>query len=422
MGRIKEIFNLLVAQIKGEDYKMQRIFEFTNFLKNEGIAPTFYNIKNAATEPEVILNGKKVLMFSSNNYLGLSMHPTVIKGAQGALQENGIGPGGSRFLCGNINILNDLDKATAELAGSEDSVTLPTGYMANVAIFKALMDPIIGILPYRKGEGIIFSDEFNHGSMVDGSKLSYAKKVIFRHNDLKDLELKLKKVSKRRHKIIVTEGVFSPWGELSPLPSILDLSKKYNAILMIDDAHGIGVLGENGGGAIEHFGLRGQIDIVMGSFDKAFGGMGGFLATNKKLAEYLRFGLRTNILSSAVPGVLAGGLLESIKICRSEEGKNLRYKLFENANYLRIGFEKMGFKVLGNGEIPVIPVLIGNEAKSIKLTKKLLEYGIYSPSFRWPAVPKGQSRMRITPMATHKKEHLDALLGFFKKAKNDIRL
>jgi len=422
MGMIKDVFRMLATQVKGESYKMQRLFEFTDFLKKEGIAPTFYKIESASTEPEVIINGKKVLMFSSNNYLGLAKHPKVIEKAGEALQKHGLGPGGSRFLCGNIDILDELDKATAELVGTEDAVTLPTGYMANVAVFKAVMDPIIGIFPYRKGEGVILSDEFNHGSIVDGCRLSYAEKVIFRHNDLSDLEKKLKRISKRRHKMIVTEGVFSPWGEFAPLPEIVELAKKYNAVLMVDDAHGVGAVGETGGGAVEHFKLRGEVDIVMGSFDKALGGMGGFLASSKKLAEHLRVAARPNILSSALSGVLAGGLIESIKICRSEEGAKLRSQLSANADYLRKSFNNLGFKIVGNGEVPVTPVFIGEEAKSIKLAEKLLEYGIYSPSFRWPAVPKGESRIRVTPMATHKKEHLDALLQAFSRVKEEFKL
>jgi len=401
---------------------MQRLFEFTDFLEKEGIAPTFHKIETAGTEPEVIINGKKVLMFSSNNYLGLALHPKVIAKAKEALEKHGLGPGGSRFLCGNIDILDELDKETAELVGTEDAVTLPTGYMANVAVFKAIMDPIIGIFPYRKGEGVIFSDEFNHGSIVDGCRLSYAEKVIFRHNDLSDLEKKLKRSSLRRHKMIVTEGVFSPWGEFAPLPEILELAKKYNAVFMVDDAHGVGAVGKTGGGAVEHFGLRGQVDIVMGSFDKALGGMGGFLASGKKLAEHLRVAARPNILSSAVSGVLAGGLIEAIKICRSEEGIKLRSQLSANADYLRKNFNALGFKIVGNGEVPVTPVFIGEESKSIRLADRLLEYGIYSPSFRWPAVPKGESRIRITPMATHKKEHLDALLHAFGKVKEEFKL
>lgn len=417
MKNIKKYIELLKSKVKGEDYKMQHLFEFIDFLKKEGISSTFHKIESAGTEPEVVIDGKKVLMFSSNNYLGLALHPAVIKAAQEALEKHGLGPGGSRFLCGNIDILDELDKKTAELAGAEDAVTFPTGYMANVAIFKAVMDPMIGVFPYREGEGVIFSDEFNHGSIVDGCRLSYAKKVIFRHNDINDLESKLKKVSKRRHKMIVTEGVFSPWGEFAPLPEIAELAKKYNAVLMVDDAHGIGAVGETGGGAVEHFGLHGQVDIVMGSFDKALGGMGGFLATSRKLAEYLRVASRPNILSSAVSGVLAGGLIESIRICRSEEGKKLRLQLSNNADYLRKSFNDAGFKILGDGEVPVVPVFVGEETKSIKMAERLLEYGIYSPSFRWPAVPKGESRIRITPMATHKKEHLDALLQAFGKAK-----
>jgi 8-amino-7-oxononanoate synthase len=404
-----------------EQYKMQKIFEFVGLLKSESLIPKFASINSAGTEPEAIINNKKCLIFCSNNYLGLSTHPNVIVGAQNALKIHGLGPGGSRFLCGNLDILEELDKKIADLIDAEDAITFPTGYMANTAIFKALMDPTIGkSLPYNKGSGVILSDEYNHGTIVDGCRLSYAKKIIFKHNDLDDLNKQISRLSKTTHKMIVTEGVFTLDGEITPLPEIVSIAKKHNAILMVDDAHGVGILGDMGGGTIQHFKLKGSVDIIMGSFDKALGGMGGFIGGNKKIIEYLRIVSRPYIFSSAISAVQAGGLIESINICKENPG--LRKKLFDNANYLREKIKDLGFKTLGNETIPVIPLFIGDEVLAIKFSDKLFSEGIYVPSFRFPAVPKGTSRIRITPMASHNKNHLDLLLDVLEKTGKEFKL
>lgn len=420
MPNLKTIIKLLFSQFSKEDYKTQRIFEFLDYLKKEGLTPTFYHIESAGTEPEAIINGRRCLIFSSNNYLGLSMDPEIVQKAEEALKKHGLGPGGSRFLCGNIDILEKLDYETARLVEAEDAITFPTGHMANLAIFKALMDPVIGVFPYKKGSGLIFSDEFNHGTIVDGCRLSYAKKVIFQHNDIQDLQKKISRVSRKCHKMIVTEGVFSPEGELSPLPEIVKIAREYNAILMLDDAHGVGVLGERGGGTVQYFGLQGQVDVIMGSFDKALGGMGGFLAGDKNLIEYLRIVSRPYIFSSAISGVLAGGLIKAIEICKNNS--ELRKKLFDNANYLRRHLQEMGFQLFGSKQVPVVPVLIGDEVIGIKFSERLFKRGIYIPCFRWPAVLKGKSRIRVTPMATHTKQHLDTLLAVFEKTGRELEL
>lgn len=420
MFNLKNVFNLITSRLTKEDHKMQRLFEFVDFFKKEGLAPKFYSIETAGTEPEVMIGGKKYLMFCSNNYLGLSTMQEIIQETEKALKKHGLGPGGARFLCGNIDILEELDQETAKLVETEDAITFPTGYMANLAIFKALMDPIMGFLPYRKGEGTIFSDEFNHGTIIDGCRLSYAKKVIFRHNNLEDLERKISRISTKQPSMIVTEGVFTPWGEVSPIPEILKIAKKYNAILMVDDAHGVGVLGNQGGGTIQHFGLQGQIDVIMGSFDKALGGMGGFLAGNKNLIEYLRIVSRPYLFSSAISGVLAGGLIKAIQICKARQ--DLREKLFDNANYITENLEKLGFKILGNKKTPVAPLFIGDENKAIKFSEILFERGVFCPSFRWPAVPKGTSRLRLTIMATHTHEHLDTLLNTIEKTGRELKI
>lgn len=420
MVKTKDLFKMMFTK---EDHKFGNIENLLEYLIKEDIYPKFQNFDNAGTEPEVLINGKKVLMFSSNNYMGLATNPKVIEGAKKQLKIHGGGPGGSRFLCGNIKALEELDNVVAKTVGAEAAITFPTGYMANLAVFSAVMDPFfMNGVPYMKGSGVIFSDEYNHATIIDGCRLSSAKKVVFKHNDMEDLESKLRKYSKNKHKMIVTEGVFSLDGHLGKLKEIASLAKKYNCIFMVDDAHGVGVMGNKGGGVPQHLGVTKDVDILMGSFDKTIGCMGGYLAGNKKLIDYLRVASRPYIFSSAVPGVLAGGAIESLTICQGAEGKELREKLMDNSSYLRNKLEKMGYTVLGDGSISVLPVVIGNEDLSVKFSDRLLELGVYIPCFRWPAVPKNTARARVTLMATHTRKDLDFAANVFEKAGKEFGL
>jgi 7-keto-8-aminopelargonate synthetase-like enzyme len=323
-------------------------------------------------------------------------------------------------LCGNVKILNDLDRTVARVVEKEDAITFPTGYMANLAIFQAIMDPFMAGVPYSKGSGVIFSDEHNHATIVDGCRLSTAKKEIFKHNDMVDLEKRLKKYPISKHKMIVTEGVFTLDGHFGKLKEIAALAKKYNCIFMVDDAHGVGVVGSSGGGTPQQLGVTKDVDILMGSFDKTIGCMGGYLAGNKKIIEYLRVAARPYMFSSAVPAILGGGVIESLNICASKEGVNLRKKLMENSEYLREKLTKMGYKILGDGTISVLPVIIGDENKSIEFSERLFRAGVYIPCFRWPAVPKGEARARVTVMATHTKVQLDKIADALKMVGKEL--
>lgn len=405
--KLQSYFTLVKPAVFREKQKFQNAAELLSFLKEKEWLPEFHTITTAGTDPEVLIEGRKVLMFASNNYLGLSTRPEVIEAARQALRTHGIGPGGSRFLCGNIDLLNELEQETAKLVGMEDVITFPAGYMANTAIFKAILDPLIGSSPHRKGAAAIFSDEYNHGTIVEGCRISYAKKISFCHNDMADLQEKLSS-SSANPKMVVTEGVFTPEGEFGQTKEVATIAKEHRAILMIDDAHGIGVIGKQGEGTVAHFGLCEDVDIIMGSYDKALGGMGGFLAGKKEVIEYLRVVARPYIFSSALSGVLAGGLIEAIRICRKEP--ELRDRLFQNALYVREELVRAGFSILGTPDIPVVCLLIGDETRAVRFSNTLFSRAIYCPSFRWPAVPKGKSRLRITLMATHKKEHLEQLL------------
>jgi 8-amino-7-oxononanoate synthase len=392
---------------------MKKIEKFIYGFEKRGLYPDFHTITDNVNEPEVTVDGKKYLMFCSNNYLAMSQNEAVKKAGIAAIEKYGVGPGGSRVISGNIDIIEKLEAELADLTGTEDCLTFPTGYMANVGVIRAMMDALVYNYPHKSEDSVIFSDEYNHGSIVDGCKLSKATKVIFNHDDLTDLEQKLKE-NRLPNKLIITEGVFSLDGEIIKILDYIELAKKYKAKLMVDDAHGIGVLGEHGGGVADLFDCGDQIDIVMGCMDKAFGGTGGYLCGNKVLIKYLRIACRSSILSSAIPAMMAGAMVESAKQIR--QGQELRKTLFDNARYLKNTLSGLGFKMLGRDEIPSLALYVGKEDKGIKFAKILWEEKVFCPIIRWPAVPAGQTRFRIIVMTNHTKAHLDRFAEACKKA------
>lgn len=389
------------------------------FLEDEGLYPDFNTIESGVNEPECVVNGKKYLMFCSNNYLSLSEHPDVKKAGQAAIEKYGLGPGGSRVISGDIQIIRDLEAAIADLTGTEDCLTFPTGYMANIAVFQAIMDPLFFDMPAKSSDGVIFSDENNHGSIIDGCRLSKAKKVIFKHDDLADLQQKLED-NDLPNKLIVTEGVFSLDGEIINIPEYVKLAEKYGAKLMIDDAHGIGVIGKNGGGTVEVHNCARGVDILMGCMDKAFGGTGGFLCGKKSMISFLRIASRSSILSSAIPAGMAGAMYESVRKIKSMGEE--REKLLEKAEYLKNGLVEMGFKVLSRDRIPAIALFVGKEANGIKFSNMLWERGIFSPVVRWPAVPEGESRFRVLVMRNHTQKHLDQFLSACREIGKELKM
>jgi len=401
-----------------ETHKLERVERTTRLVEAAGLYPSYRVVSSASTEPTCLVDGRELIMLCSNNYLGLARHPAVIEGARRELECHGLGPGGSRVLCGNLAVLGELEERIADLVGTEDAVTLPTGYMANVGAINGLLDPILGVLPYRKGAAAVISDERNHGTLFDGMALSHAKRFLYAHNDLDDLVRKLERAADHSPRMIVTEGVYSVDGEVTPLPQIVEIARRFDAILMVDDAHGVGVLGPHGGGTLEHFGMEGQADLVMGSFDKALGGMGGWLAGRKEVVKYLRMSSHPYMTSSAVPAVMAGAMIRSIEACI--EGAELRARLRSNADYLRGALTGLGFRVLGDGTLPVVPVVIGGEEEAIAFSERLLELGVFLPCFRWPSVPRGTARVRATVTALHRPEHLQRAVDAFRQAGQEL--
>lgn len=391
---------------------MSTFSDFVDHLKKISVYPEFRVIQSGVNEPECKIDGKTYLMFSSNNYLGLTQNPEVVNAGIGALKKYGVGPGGSRVISGNVDVIEELEAKIAQLTGTEDVVTFPTGYMANIGVFAALMDTGMGELfgygSFNKGEAIILSDEFNHGSIVDGCRLSSAKKIIFKHNDLNDLVRKIQANPVDR-KLIVTEGVFSLDGEITPIKKYIEIAQSNNALLMVDDAHGIGVLGKNGGGIGEYFDCASEIDILMGCMDKAFGGTGGYLAGKKSLIDYLKVSTRSSLLSSALPTGMAGAMIESVK--QIQQGSSLREMMNKNASSIREGLRRVGFTILGKDNIPALALYVGDEKLGLTFQDELWNEGIYCQLVRWPAVPVGTARFRIIAMAQHKDKHIERFLN-----------
>lgn len=368
---------------------------------------TFRVITKGVNEPECVVDGKKYLMFCSNDYLSLSQHPAVKKAGKAAIDRFGLGPGGSRAMSGNISIITELEEEIARLTGTEDCLTFPTGYMANVTVFQALMDSFIRDVPCRPGESVIFLDESNHGSIFDGCRLCRAETVRFGHDDLTQLRAKLQD-EQRPNKLIVTEGVFTPEGNITDLTEYVKVAKEFDARLMIDDAHGVGILGENGGGTPQHFGCAGEVDVLMGSMDKAFGGIGGYLCGSRETVKYLRVAARSSILSSSFPAGIAGAMIQSARLIERYQAE--REVLFEKAKYLRSSLREAGFTILGNADLPAIPLLIGDEVSALKFNDLLWDQGIFCSVFRWPAVHLHKARLRIVVMLRHTKPQMDRLV------------
>lgn len=351
----------------------------------------------------VVVDGHPCILLASNNYLGLTEHPAVKEGAVQAALDWGTGAGGSRLISGNYLLYHELERRIAEFKKTEEAVVFSSGYLTNLGTISVLVG---------RGDAIL-SDELNHASIIDGCRLSRADVFIYRHKDLNHLEKLLREAQNYRRRLIITDGVFSVDGDLAPLPEIVALAKKYRALLMVDDAHATGIFGQRGAGTAEHFGLEGRIDVQMGTLSKALASAGGYVAGKRDLIDYLRNRARTFIFNTGLPPAAVGAALAALEVVQNEP--ELRARLWENAGFLRAGLIRLGYRVL-SAESPIIPVLIGEESKTITMTGLLLKKGVFVSGVRPPTVPPGTSRLRVSVMATHKKEDLDEALEAFREA------
>lgn len=350
-----------------------------------------------------VIEGKECILLSSNNYLGLTEHPAVKEAAKLAVDRLGAGAGGSRLTTGNYALHEELEQELARFKRTESSIIFGTGYAANLGAIQALAGR----------EDAVLSDELNHASIIDGCRLSRAEVRVYRHRDLEHLEEMLRQAQGHRRRLIVTDGVFSMDGDLAPLPDIVALAERYNAFVMVDDAHATGVFGGRGTGTVEHFGLEGRVQVQMGTLSKALGSAGAYVAGARELIEYLRNRARSFIFSTAPPPAAVGAALAALRLV--EGLPEIREQLWRNARYLRTGLEKMGYTVPAE-DSPIIPILIGDASKTMYLAQALLEEGVFAPGIRPPTVPQGTSRIRVTVMALHTRNDLDQSLSAFARA------
>ena len=353
--------------------------------------------------PRATIDGRSVLLLASNDYLGLAAHPRMKARAQEAAANWGTGAGASRLISGNTILLDELEDCLARFKDTEAALVFNTGYMANVGLLQALAGH----------EDVIFSDELNHASIIDGCRLSRARVEVYPHRDTEALAALLKKCGHARRRIIVTDGIFSMDGDLAPLPELAALARGCDATLIVDDAHGTAALGPTGRGALEHFGLAGSPDIiVMATLGKALGGFGAFVAGSRDLREYLINRARSFIFTTALPPSVVASAMEALQIVEDEPER--RRRLLENAAFMHEGLKALGFNTL-DSRTHIMPVLIGAPDKAVAMARRLFEEGIFIQAIRPPTVPQGASRLRITVMATHEGQDLEWALAMIGK-------
>ena len=359
--------------------------------------------------PTLRLDGREVINFSSNNYLGLANHPSLCKAAKEAIDRYGCGSGASRLISGNMTLHEELESKIAELKGTEAALVFNSGFQANTGILSTLV-----------GEGdVIFSDALNHASIIDGCRLSRAKSVVYGHCDLDQLEHGLMNAPLNNRKLIVTESLFSMDGDEAPLTDIVSLAEKHGAMVMVDEAHATGVYEPSGAGLVAKLGLGDRVPIQMGTLGKALGGFGAYVAGSKALRELLINRCRSFIFTTSLPpAVMAMGMAAIDLVMREPER---RQALWNNCEGLRAGLKELGYS-LGGSQSQILPLMVGDATACMRLSQKLLDGGIFAQGIRPPTVPAGTSRLRITLMATHTREHIDQALKVFKEVAQEMRV
>jgi len=366
-----------------------------------GIYP-FFRMIESDQDTVVTMNGKKVLMFGSNSYMGLTNHPKIKEAAIAATLKYGTGCAGSRFLNGTLDIHIELERKLADFVGKDASLVYSTGFQVN-----------LGVIPTVTGRNdYILIDELNHASIIEATRLSFAKVIKFRHNDMQSLERVLKKCEAGRIKLIVVDGVFSMDGDIANLPEIVRLADKYDATIMVDDAHAIGVIGKNGSGTASHFGLTSKVDLIMGTFSKSLAALGGFIASDFETINYIKHHSRSLIFSASATPASAAAVIAAIDIIKSEPER--MKNLWEVTHYAIDNFRKLGFDI-GNTVTPIIPLYIRDNLKTLTITRMLMDEGIFVNPVVAPAVSKDNTLIRFSLMATHTKDQVDIALEKFQK-------
>ncbi len=394
---------------------MKYILNSLKEIEKRGNYPRIDTI-SSSLGPKVTISNKEYLLFSSNSYLGISNHPNLINASIDAVKKYGTGSGASRLVSGTFDLHDQLEKEIAVFKGTESAMVLSSGFSANVSLIPALANVFSLKEDKIQPKTIIFSDQFNHASIVDGAKLSGAQIVVYPHNNMEALDNYLLQYQEFR-KIIITDSVFSMDGDVAPLDKIVQLSKKYDALVMIDEAHATGVMGDMGKGAANMFGLSKDIDVIMGTFSKALASIGGYICGSAVLIKFLKVAVRGYVFSTALPPADVAVSLAAIKYLRQnpEEGVHLQKK----SEYLRQELKKIGFNTLGSST-QIIPILIGDELKGLDFQQELRNRGIIAPCIQWPAVEHGKSRIRFSLMASHSDSDINQLLQACQEIKTKL--
>jgi len=373
-----------------------------------GVYP-YFRVIESDQDTEVMVNGKKVLMFGSNSYLGLTNHPEVKEASKRAIDRYGTGCAGSRFLNGTLDIHLELEEKLAKYVGKEKALVYSTGFQVNLGVVSALTG---------RNDTIILDDS-DHASIIEGSRLSFSKILKYKHNDMQSLEQKLKQCPPNTVKLIVVDGIFSMEGDIVKLPEVVRLAEKYKASLMVDDAHSLGVLGKNGAGTADHFGLTDKVDLIMGTFSKSLASIGGFIAADAVTINFLKHHSRSLIFSASITPASAASAIAALDIIQREPERI--EKLWELTHKALKGFKEMGFET-GHSETPIIPLYVRDDFKTLKITQMLLDAGIFVNPVLSPAVKKEDTLIRFSIMATHTHQQLDYAMETIAKVATQLEI
>jgi len=383
-------------------------FRDADVVKEAGLYLYFRTI-SSAQDPVVTIDGKPVVMLGSNNYLGLTNHPEVKRAAQDAIAKYGTGCAGSRFLNGTLDIHIQLEERLAAFMNKPAAVTFSTGFQVNLGVISCLVE---------RGD-VVYLDKLDHACIIDGARLGFGSVVKFSHNDMGDLGRRLKVHDAGKAALVVVDGVFSMEGDIVNLPELVRVAKPHGCRIMVDDAHSIGVFGAHGRGTAEHFGLEDEVDLVMGTFSKSLASVGGFVAGEERVINFIKHRARSLIFSAAPPPASVASVLKAVEIIEREPER--RERLWENTHFMAEGLRSLGFDT-GESRSPIIPVLVGEDTLTFVMAKRLQEEGVFVNPIVSPAVPPGGAMLRTSYMATHTREHLERALAAFAKVGREVRV
>lgn len=386
----------------------QKCFDFkeAEYVRGLGLYPYFRMIASGQ-DPVVTMNGSSVIMLGSNNYLGLTNHPEIKAAAASALAAYGTGTAGSRFLNGTLDIHVELEERLAAFMKREAALTFSTGFQVNLGVISSLID---------RTDTVVL-DNLDHACILDGARLSFGRVLKFKHNDMASLEERLRSIDSGRGSLIVIDGVFSMEGDVADLPGIVELAKRHHARVMVDDAHGVGVMGEHGRGTAEHFGLEDDVDLVMGTFSKSLAAVGGFVAGDRPVVEWIKHHARTLIFSAAPPPASVASVIKALEIIEREPER--RAHLWDITRYMKRELEGLGYDT-GASASPVIPLVVGEDMTAFRMTVRLQEEGVFVNPVITPAVPPDRAMIRTSYMATHTRDHLDRALEAIAKVGREL--